>query len=618
MTLPVRATARLEAFCAALLPPTSGGPDPRQLAAAVAGYVDQLPRPARLGVAAGLVALDAAAVGHRRQPLHRSPADAASVTLERLAATPGLGLGIDGLKAVVLLVAGAEQAASILRQQPRPTPARPDAALRVVDAGQWPSRSRADAIVIGSGAGGAMAARALARAGLQVLVLEEGERHGVEEFATGHPLERWQRLYRDGGATAALGVPPVVLPLGRGVGGTTLVNSGTCYRPPPAVVQRWWAEAGLEVAEPGRFEPELAEVEALLEVAPVPDQVMGRNGQLALTGAAALGWRASPLPRNAPGCGGCCQCAIGCPRNAKFGVHLNALPDACAAGAVIVSRCRVHRLLHRRGRAVGVEAVAPDGRRVVVHSDVVVVAAGATETPPLLRRSDLGRHPALGRNLSVHPAVGVGGRFEEPVVGWRGVLQSVGVDHLHEDHGILIEATATPPGMGSMALPGTGPALLERLAQADHLATLGAMVADLPQGRVLGRRRTVVTYRLHRRDAARLRRAIVACGELLFAAGAVEVLTGLASRPAVDDLAELRDAADRARPQDLHLAAFHPTGSCRAGRDPEQAPVDERGRLRGVGGVLVADASVLPTCPGVNPQLSIMAVASAVAKEALG
>jgi choline dehydrogenase-like flavoprotein len=248
-----------------------------------------------------------------------------------------------------------------------------------------------------------------------------------------------------------------------------------------------------------------------------------------------------------------------------------------------------------------------------VQAPLVVVAAGATETPPLLRRSGLGRHPQLGRNLALHPAVSVAARFAEPVTAWRGVLQSAGVEAFHEGEGILLEATATPPGMGSFALPGFGPPLRAALEDSAHLATLGVMVADAPAGRVLGRRRALITYALTPLDGARLIRAVELAGRVLLAAGAEEILTGIPQAPRVRTEAELREAVARADPRHLHVAAFHPTGTARAGADPARCPVDATGRLRGVAGVLVADASVLPTCPEVNPQVSIMAAAMAIA-----
>jgi choline dehydrogenase-like flavoprotein len=470
---------------------------------------------------------------------------------------------------------------------------------------------------VGSGAGGAMAARTLARAGLGVVVIEEGRRHTVREFRERVPLDRFVDLYRDGGATVALGRPPVLVPVGRGVGGTTLVNSGTCYRTPDAVLRRWRDDEGVALADPARFGLLLDDVEATLAVDRQALDVLGRNGLIALEGARRLGWRAAPMRRNAPGCGGCCQCAVGCPRNAKNGVHLSVLPDACAAGARIVTRARVERLLVERGRAAGVLARRPDSSVFEVLSPLVVVAAGATETPPLLRRSGLGGHPELGRNLAVHPAVSVAGRFTEPVVAWSGVMQSVGIEELHAG-GILIEATAAPPGMGTFALPGVGRVLREEIAAAAHLATLGAMVADRPSGRVYGRRRAVLGYRLAEDDAGKLVRAIGAMGRVLFAAGAVEVLTGLTAHPRARTMAELDALLAGVRASSLHVSAFHPSGTARMGANPVTAPVDPAGWLRGVGGVLVADASVLPSCPEVNPQLTVMAAALGIAAGATG
>ncbi|WP_131757245.1 GMC family oxidoreductase N-terminal domain-containing protein, partial [Actinomadura fibrosa] len=317
---------------------------------------------------------------------------------------------------------------------------------------------------------------------------------------------------------------------------------------------------------------------------------------------------------NAPGCAGSGQCAAGCPHNAKNGVHLNALPQACAAGARIVTRARVERILVERGTATGVRARRPDGSAFEILAPRVVVAAGATQTPPLLRRSGLGGHPALGRGMAVHPATNLAGRFAEPVVAWTGVMQSVGIEELHAD-GILIEATASPPGMSSFPLPGTGRALRRELASADRLAVLGAMIADAPSGRVHGaRHRPLLRYDLAPDDAGRLRRALVAMGRVLFAAGAEEVLTGLPRHPAARTAAELADAVAGTPAADLHLAGFHPTGTAKLGADAEAAPVAPDGRLRGVRGVHVADASVLPTCPEVNPQLTVMAMALRIAE----
>lgn len=613
-----RAGSALSSFGSALLPEEHGGPPSSQLVGRVERYLTQLPATTRLAVRGALLCLNTASCLTTGRSLSRLDPARRDRVLHRLSALgPDAGAAIEALKAIVLLANGADTfAPELLSRAQAHDPARPDAPLTVIPSAQSRSVITTDAVIVGSGAGGAMVARTLARAGLDTVVLEEGRRWTVNEFRTTHPIDRYAGLYRGAGATVALGRPSIITPTGRAVGGTTVVNSGTCLRPPHSVQRRWHDEFGLALAEPDGLAQHLDEVERTLRVAPVPLQIMGRNGRLLLDAAATLGWSAAPIHRNAPGCRGCCQCAIGCPSNAKFGVHLNALPQACAAGARIIAQARAERVLHHNGRARGVRARRPDGTVIDILADTVVVAAGATETPVLLRRSGIGAHPRLGRNLALHPATVLAGRFDDDVLAWRGVLQSAAVHELHESDGVLIEATSTPPGMGSMVYPGYGARLLGWLDRAPQVATFGAMIADRGVGSVSSvRGETVMRYNISRADLAKLMIAVAAMGRLLFAAGAVEVLTALPGAMTVTSLPALRDVLSRSDPRSLHLAAFHPTGTAAAGADAQVCPVDQTGRLRGIDGVWVADASILPSCPEVNPQLSIMALALAVAGE---
>lgn len=596
---------------AALLPPEAGGPEPERVATVARRMIARMPRASQVGLGAGLLGLEGLSIASCGHTLGAASQEQREALLKRVTRLGGAPL-VDSVKSIVLLAHGADTfAEEIAEVGSRHQPSRPDPQMTIVPAVEWPRSSGCEAIVIGSGAGGAFAARALAQAGLDTVIVEEGERWTVERIRGSHPLDRFAGIYRDGGTTMALGNPPIALPLGRAVGGTTVINSGTCYRPPAPVAASWHREHGLALADLELLGPRIADVEATIGVAPAPMEVLGRNGELALEGAAALDWESAPLRRNAPGCRGSCQCAIGCPNNAKGGVHLNALPQACLAGARIVTGLHVQQVLSEAGRAAGVLARRADGSEVRISAPLVVVAAGAIPTPPLLRRSGLGRHPRLGRNLSIHPATGITAGFGQRVVPWSGVMQSVGIEELHESEGVLIEATGSPPGMGAISAPGYGTHLLGRLHRAADRAMIGAMIADEPSGRIFGSRFPIVSYRLARADERRLSLAIEAMARVMLAAGADDVELG-GGAPPVRSEAELEAAMQRLDVRRLRLAGFHPTGTAAAGSDPARHPVDPEGRLRGIDGIWVADGSILPSCPGVNPQVSIMAMATGV------
>lgn len=470
-------------------------------------------------------------------------------------------------------------------------------------------RLRADVCVIGAGAGGAVVAAELAEGGADVVVLEQGPRHDEGAF-TAHPPQMLARLYRDGGQTVTLGTPPILLPLGRGLGGTTLVNSGTCFRTPPHVLARWEREFGLAGLGERALAPAFARVEQALSIAEVTPELAGRNAAVARRGAEALGWSHGYLRRNARGCVGSGVCAFGCPTGAKQHTGITYVPRAQAAGARIVTGADVRRIVVEGRRARGVEARVSGGgaagasRRLIVEAPRVVVAAGTIHTPLLLGRSGLGdRSGQLGRNLSLHPATAAFALMDEVVDMARGVPQSFYVDEFAAE-GIVFEGVAGPPSYAAASLPLSGARHAAAMARYRNLAQFGLMVSDSSRGRVrtIGGR-PLIRYDLCAADVAKVRSGLARMRQLFEAAGAREVYLPLP--PGVEPHA--------ARPRDLKLMAFHPLGTARAHADARRGVVDGDLALHGVEGVHVADGSVVPSALGVNPQLTIMALATRLA-----
>lgn len=488
---------------------------------------------------------------------------------------------------------------------------------------------RCDVVVIGSGAGGAPVAAVLAEAGRDVVIVEEGGYHDRRSFEEAPVWERFLDLYRDLGITGTVGRPPIPVPLGRAVGGTTVVNAGTCFRTPDDVLLRWVGDLGLAELSPEEMAPVFDEVETVQNVVVPPSDRLGANAEIARIGALKLlGDEGRPLARNCRGCRGCGESVAGCPFGAKQGVQLTWLPRAESAGARIVSRVRADRIVRRDGRVIGVEATVldPGGAdeprgQVRIVAPTVVVAAGAFHTPLLLQRSDVPDPSGLrGRNLQVHPAVGVVAEMDEDVHAWRGVLQSWEVDALAREHGIMIEATAAPPPVTGGQMPFVGVRLKQLLASASRMATTGFLIEDSTTGRVrqgpYGR--ALATYQLTRSDERRIALGYSWCAEALLAAGARRVLLAHPGRTWATGSADIRRIREEGiAVEALKLSAYHPVGTHRVAGRAEDGPSDPWGAVRGTAGLWVADASALPSCIGVNPQITIMAFGVRTARRIL-
>ena len=486
----------------------------------------------------------------------------------------------------------------------------------------------ADVVVVGSGAGGATVARALALAGERVVVLEEGPHVTAAEHAQMRPSQSLRNVWRDGGSTFAVGLgdsPVINVTMGRVVGGSSFITGGVCLRTPDEVLERWVRERGLHDLGPKQMAPYFDAVEKMLGVQTVPEALRSRGVVRFGEGhAKAHGGRLESLQRNTDGCVGEGQCNFGCPHQAKRSVDLACLPDALHAGTTIVADARVDRLTFDRAtgrRIVGVSGrlLGPARRNFVVHARRTVLAAGAWHDPLLLMRHGIGKRDGhVGHHLTVHPSFRVCARFDEPIRGWEGSLQSAYSPHFMHD-GLTLVALFVPFGILPATMPGIGPALSARAKHIPNIALFGGLIHDEGGGTVrpgLGRE-PVVTYRMAAEDRAKIPVLFRRMAEVYFAAGAREVyLPILGSDPVLpDDLARLDLTHLPAKR--LECTSQHPLGSARMGDDPRNSVVDPDGRVWDVEGLWIADGAIVPTSLGVNPQVTVMAMALRVAQKML-
>jgi choline dehydrogenase-like flavoprotein len=474
-----------------------------------------------------------------------------------------------------------------------------------------------EVVIVGSGAGGAVAAATLAEAGVDVLVLEAGDHYNRDNYPADR-LQAIRALYREAGLTIAEGRPPIPVPVAKVVGGTTVINSGTCFRAPDSVLESWRSEFGLSWADD--LDADFAEAEEFLRVTQLDPNRMGRNGQLAMEGAAALGLSGGPIHRNAGNCVQCSSCPYGCAIDAKRGMHVSYLPRAVAAGARLRTGVEAQRILVEDGRAVGVTCSVRDqsgrSRPYTVRAKRAVIAAGgAFGTPELLLRSGLGGSQ-VGRNLRIHPACWVGARYDEEVRGWDGVMQSYYVDQWEESRGVLLEATFTPLAFGGAWLVGTGREHQRSMLDFGRVGSIGVQLRDGSVGSVgLANDGALrASYRLSDEDARKVIFGIARAAEVHFAAGATEVYPNIPRAGVLKpgDLATFE--ATRFKASELRLEAFHPMATARISADPRRGVCAPDGSVYGTPGLYVADASLFPTAVGVNPMMTIIAFAKQVSR----
>jgi choline dehydrogenase-like flavoprotein len=482
----------------------------------------------------------------------------------------------------------------------------------------------ADVAIVGSGAAGSVVATKLAEHGLDVVVLEEGGHIRPEEHARMRPTESLRHAWRDAGLTMAFGLgesPMINVMMGRCIGGSSVLTGGVCFRIPENVLADWRRE-GLEEFTSRELEPYYREVERNIHVEEVPKGARSRSTQLFAEGARRMGFELHDMRRNTKGCVGWATCNFGCPERAKLSVDLSYLPRAVAAGARLYSDCLVEKVIAKQDRVAGVVGRVlngTDGRpggRLSVRASRVVLAAGSLHTPLITRKSGVGKSSGrVGTDLTLHPGFRIMARFDERVAGWNGALQSAFSSHL-EPESIQLNSVFVPPGALAATQPGVGPGHARRTRQIGNLAMFGINLHDDGGGRVyrgLGRE-PIVTYRMSKKDRAAVPKALRIAGDTFFAAGAKEVFLPILGLDGMD--ADQFHSADleRLSVRRLECTSQHPLGTCRMGTSAGSSVVNHWGEAWELQNLVIADGSIIPTSLGVNPQLTIMTLATRIAE----
>jgi choline dehydrogenase-like flavoprotein len=474
-------------------------------------------------------------------------------------------------------------------------------------------------LVIGSGAGGAITAATLAEAGYSVLIVEEGPDVEVRNLAT-HTPQAMQLLYRNGGLSPILGNPNIAFVEGCCVGGSTEINSAFWLRTPPDAIHRWQEIYRVHDLSLEGLDLLFKEIETELGISFLNSDKLPPSSARFKYGAEKLGWMIEEIPRaQATNLEGSAYAP-----DAKRSMSRTYIPRALRAGARLLPNCQITRLHHRRGRvsrASGVlkrptverilsgRPMAYSASKVQIEAEVIFVCGGAIQTPVLLRSSGIKRN--IGNNLRIHPMLKVAALFDEPLDSHDTTLPIYQIKEFWPE--ITLGGSVFTPGFLALTLSEDWIKNQEVMRNWRQMALYYAACRSSNQGTVRAfplTHEAIVRYKLSRQDQRNLSIGLARLGEALFAGGARKLYPALRAPSVLNSIAECRALLERPIPlSSMGLTTVHAFSTCPMGENEALCATDSFGRVHGFENLYIADASLIPDSPGVNPQGTIMALA---------
>ena len=426
----------------------------------------------------------------------------------------------------------------------------------------------------------------------------------------------------------------------RCLGGSTIINDAVCFDIPKKVREQW-KELGVNFNDT-EWDYHTNRVNTTLNVTKVKDDELNRNNLMLKLGAEKLGLREHRENfRNCINCMQCGFCHVGCHYETKQNVLVTYIHRALKrpnSMMRIYCNCDIDRIIYRDGIAEGVEGnfINIDKTkmfRIRVNPKIVIICAGAIASTKLLLQNGIAQKTA-GVGLCLHPGVEVIGDFDYEIKGNQGIPMAYTV----HDFGVtrqsdltrekfnfddstdefLIESIFLPLLQFSIALSAGGALEHRSLIQRfNNYAMAGIVVRDSNVGRVAltNTGRAGVSYEPSIKELKAIAKGVEVLARMWFALGAKRIINSHRSMPIVDKEDDLPKLLKKIveDPNNLLLGSAHPQSGNRIGKSPADSVLDSNCKVHGFQNLFVCDASVFPTAVGVNPQISVMTVASIVA-----
>ena len=485
-----------------------------------------------------------------------------------------------------------------------------------------------DVCIIGTGAAGAILAWELSEKAMSIVLLEKGGYYPKETHNQTEDV-MIPRLYKYNGTQFA--VPyGIAVAQGNCVGGSTVINDAVCFDTPEYILQEWEEKYKIENISLNHMQKYFDKIRKRISVNRVQEHELNTNNKMLRKGCQILGWQSEPNERNCKTCRQCGMCHIGCYYGTKQSMLETYIADVESLRSNIVkiyTNCSAERIILSNNKVKGVigSIKGTNGHLSKVHikPKILIVSAGAIASSEILLKSKINRNRLVGRNIALHPSPSVVGDFDEEINGHEGIPLAYHCSEFSRskigERGYIIESVFLSPYQFALPLPAFGYQNKELMSRYNHYAMAGILLEDEPVGYIrvdkyLG---TIINYDLSTKDKKKMIEGMKNTAKIFFSAGAKRVITSHRKLTILysDDPDELDLINQRGvSPLDIYLGSAHPQGGNRMGGDQEKSVVDSYGKFHGIENLFVSDASIFPTAVGVNPQLSVMAIASRTAE----
>ncbi len=466
-----------------------------------------------------------------------------------------------------------------------------------------------DVLIIGSGAGGSVTAKILSDKGHEVMVVEEGNNfNNDDQLGLSKNLDKW----RNYGATPIFANGNIIsYAEGKCVGGGTEINGAIMWRTPDEILENWSTEFNLEDLKFKNLKRYFSEYEEEMSVSYQDENLSNFASQKLLEGAEKLNWNTAKVKRAQVNCKNTNQCPIGCPTGAKMTMKKTFLQKALDNGIKILFNSRAERIVINSETAKNVLIKNSNGRKYFIKFKYLFLSAGPIQTPMILKKSGVNKN--IGTNFFIHPNIKIAVMFNENINASKGTMMTRQVDEFKKD-GFTIGSSNYSPSYLSIFTSNYIKEGEDFLKEWQKVALYISLLKIKGVGKI---QRIplldfpLITFKYHKDDLYLIKKSLKKMFQLFFSLNVKKILTPLKDFPIIKSYDEFLQIENNDRLfSNIDISSVHGMSSCRMSGDPDKlrTPLDSSGKLHGFTNIYVADGSILPSSPGVNPQQTIASI----------